>query len=425
MKKAKAMPKTMPERLTGKHAAFLKKDGLPRLFDALESAGGTARVNGGAVRNALIGMPVSDTDLSTDLPPRAVTATLEAAGIKVVPTGFEHGTVTAVVDGAGHEVTTLREDIETDGRRAVVRFGTDWRADAERRDFTMNALYCDRDGRLFDPLGGYADLAARRVRFIGDPDTRIAEDRLRILRFFRFFAWYGASRPDPEGLKACTRHRGELGNLSAERVWKEIRRLLEAPDPSRGLLWMRQTGVLTAVLPETEKWGIDLIAPLVATEKKGGWAPDPLLRLAAMIPPDVARIEALAVRLKLSAEETRHLTGWARLAPVRITPDFGELRKAIYSHGRQPVMYRLRLTTANAMMNEGVRGRRFRAAMEATARAEAWQAPVLPVGGRDLGALGFEPGPKMGETLAALEQRWIDSDFELTREQLLGALETE
>src|SRR5690606_10002862 len=218
--------------------------------------GEEARIAGGAVRNALFGEPVADVDIATTTPPQETVRRAEAAGFKAVPTGFEHGTVTVVAEGRPFEVTTLRADVETDGRRARVVFGRDWQADAERRDFTINALYAEADGTVVDLVGGLADIAARRLRFIGDAEARIREDYLRILRFFRFFAWYGEGRPDAEGLKACARLKGGLSGLSAERVWAETKKLLSAPDPSRALLWMRQTGVLAASLAESEKWGI-------------------------------------------------------------------------------------------------------------------------------------------------------------------------
>ena len=199
----------------------------------------------------------------------------------------------------------LRADVETDGRRAKVSFGRDWKLDAERRDFTINALYAEADGTVVDLVGGIADIEARRLRFIGDAEARIREDYLRILRFFRFFAWYGDGRPDAEGLKACARLKEGLGQLSAERVWSELKKLLSAPDPSRALLWMRQAGVLTSVLPESEKWGIDAIHGLTKAEKDLGWTPDPLLRLEAIVPPDAARMKTLAERLRFSDRGSR------------------------------------------------------------------------------------------------------------------------
>src|SRR5690606_26477555 len=229
---------------------------LQRLLAVLSADDEEARVAGGAVRNALLGQEVADIDIATTCVPDETIRRAEAAGFRTVPTGYEHGTVTVVADKHAYEVTTLRADVETVGRRASVLFGRDWQADAERRDFTINGLYAEADGTVVDLVGGLADIEAKRLRFIGDPETRIREDYLRILRFFRFFAWYGEGRPDAEGLKACARLKEGLSGLSAERVWAETKKLLSAPDPSRALLWMRQTGVLAASLAESEKWGI-------------------------------------------------------------------------------------------------------------------------------------------------------------------------
>ncbi|MEM1365144.1 MAG: CCA tRNA nucleotidyltransferase, partial [Pseudomonadota bacterium] len=270
-------------KLEPEAARFLAEPSLVAVFDALEAVGGEVRVNGGAVRNALMGEEVSDIDLSTDLVPGAVVEAADAAGLKSVPTGMEHGTITIVSGGNAYEVTTLREDIETDGRHAVVKFGTDWKADAHRRDFTVNAIYASRDGTLTDYVGGLEDIRTRTIRFIGEAADRIAEDHLRILRLFRFFAWYGperVGRPDADALRASARMKDELASLSAERVWKELRKLLAAQDPSKSLLWMRTTGVLNMVLPESEKWGIDAVHGLVEAGRGQGWEPDPLLRLA-------------------------------------------------------------------------------------------------------------------------------------------------
>ena len=259
-----------------------------------------------------------------------------------MPTGIEHGTITVVAAGRPYEVTTLRDDIETDGRRAKVRFGRDWRRDAERRDFTINALYATADGAVVDLVGGLADLDSRTVRFIGDAETRIREDFLRILRFFRFFAWYGAGRPDAEALKACARLKDGLDQLSAERVWAELKKLLSAPDPSRALLWMRQASVLTRILPESEKWGIDLIHPLVKAEADLGWPPDPLLRLEALVPPDAARTKVLAERLKLSAAEAARLkTLGAGPRPIAPATTESALARMLYAGDRQAMLDRL------------------------------------------------------------------------------------
>jgi poly(A) polymerase len=403
-------------------ADWLEDADLQRLLAALNADGEEARIAGGAVRNALLGQAVADVDIATTTIPEETIRRAKAAGFKVVPTGIEHGTVTVIAGGVGHEVTTLRADVETDGRRARVVFGRDWKADAERRDFTINALYAEADGTIVDLVGGLADLEGRTLRFIGDAEARIREDYLRILRFFRFFAWYGSGRPDAEGLKACARLKDGLERLSAERVWAELKKLLAAPDPSRGLLWMRQAGVLTKALPESEKWGIDAIHGLVAAERDLGWPADALLRLEAVVPPDAERMRVLADRLKLSNAETERLRTWA-LAP-KLDPNGteGELGKALYRSGRQPIVDRLRLSLASA---------RSRAAESDGALIEAggysrllkfagtWTAPTFPLKGADLQAIGMAAGPDMGKLLKRLDEEWVESGFRLDSGALL------
>ncbi|SIT56803.1 Polynucleotide adenylyltransferase region [Mesorhizobium prunaredense] len=407
--------------LAGK-ADWLGERHLQRLLAALADGGEEARVAGGAVRNALIGQPVADVDIATTTVPNETIRRAEAAGFKAVPTGIEHGTITIVAGGKPFEVTTLRADIETDGRRAKVLFGRDWKADAERRDFTINALYAEADGTIVDLVGGIADIEARRLRFIGDPEARIREDYLRILRFFRFFAWYGDGRPDAEGLKACARLKEGLGQLSVERVWSELKKLLSAPDPSRALLWMRQAGVLTSVLPESEKWGIDAIHALTRAEKDLGWTPDPLLRLEAIVPPDAARMKTLAERLRFSVSDAGRLRQWALTAPVEPKTTEAELAKRLYRGDRQGLVDRLRLSLASA---------RARAVEDNDALLEAggfsrllafagkWKKPDFPLKGADLTRLGASPGPKLGATLKNLENEWIESGFALDRGALL------
>jgi tRNA nucleotidyltransferase/poly(A) polymerase len=403
-------------------AHWLGDKHLQKLLAVLSQGGEQARVAGGAVRNALLGQQVADVDIATTTLPEETMRRAQAAGFKPVPTGVEHGTVTVVAGGKPHEVTTLRADVETDGRRAKVSFGRDWKADAERRDFTINALYADADGTVIDLVGGLADIETRRLRFIGDAEARIREDYLRILRFFRFFAWYGDGRPDAEGLKACARLKDGLDRLSAERVWMELKKLLAAPDPSRALLWMRQAGVLSRVLPESEKWGIDAVHGLVKTGQDLGWTPDALLRLEAIVPPDAARMKGLAERLKLSKGEANRLLRWALTGPVEAKATETMLAKALYRGDPQGIVDRLRLALAAA---------RTRAAGDDAAMLEAgglsrllayagkWEKPVFPVKGADLAALGVAAGPTLGALLKTLENDWIESGFSLDRDALL------
>ncbi|UCI29652.1 CCA tRNA nucleotidyltransferase [Mesorhizobium sp. B4-1-4] len=412
-------------------ADWLGDKHLQRLLGALTEGGEEARVAGGAVRNALMGKAVADIDIATTCLPQETVRRAEAEGFKTVPTGIEHGTITVVAGGKPYEITTLRADVETDGRHARVSFGRDWKLDAERRDFTINALYAEADGTVVDLVGGVADIEARRLRFIGDPEARIREDYLRILRFFRFFAWYGEGRPDAEGLKACARLKDGLAQLSAERIWSELKKLLSAPDPSRALLWMRQASVLTAALPESEKWGIDAIHGLTKAEKDLGWATDPMLRLEAIVPPDAARMKTLAERLRLSTGGADRLRHWAVATAVASRTTEGELAKRLYRGDRQGFVDRLRLALASV---------RMRAAEDNDALLEAggfsrllafalkWEKPVFPLKGADLTALGATPGPKLGEILKNLEAEWIEAGFALDRGALLEraakALET-
>ena len=403
---------------------WFRQPGLIRVLDLLNHEG-EARVVGGAVRNSLMGLPVSDMDIATTLRPETVQQRAEAAGVKCVPTGIRHGTVTLVLDGHPYEVTTLRRDVETDGRHAQVEFTDDWRADAERRDLTINALYADREGRVHDYVGGVEDIRNAHIRFIGHAADRIAEDHLRILRFFRFFAHYGRGRPDQEGIRACAAARERIRQLSAERIWAEMKKLLSAKDPFRALLWMRTAGVLTVVLPETEKWGIDAVPDLVAAEARFGWAPDPLLRLSAIVPPDAERIEAMAVRLRLSTAERAALTDFAACPAVGDELSDAQLDRLLYRQGAGGVAGRLRMALAKAAAGSGngpdelARIGRLSALLD---RAQTWRRPVLPVRGADLIAAGVPAGPEIGEKLTRLEDTWVSSNFRLTRDELLATL---
>ena len=406
--------------------AWFRDPGLRRIMDLLNAAGGEARVAGGAVRNALMGLPVGDIDIATTLRPEEVVERAKAAGIKAVPTGIDHGTVTLVLDGQGFEVTTLRRDVETDGRHAQVAYGTDWQVDAERRDLTVNALYADAAGEVIDLVGGLADIETRNVRFIGDAEARIAEDYLRVLRFFRFFAYYGKGRPDAEGLRACARAKDKLGMLSAERIWSETKKLLAAPDPSRALLWMRQTGVLTAILPETEKWGIDAVHALVAAEQAMSWTPDPILRLAAIVPDVPERLEAMARRLRMSNAEAARLQAWAMTPPLPDEVTDVGFDRILYRHGVDGVRMRLRLALAKARASaqeNPIAMRKSARLSVLSVRCDAYRRPIFPLSGADVLAAGVPAGKRVGEVLGALEALWVERNFALDRDELAARLE--
>lgn len=398
---------------------WLKGAELQALFDILCADGGDARVAGGAVRNALMGMPASDVDLCTTLVPQDVVKRLEGAGYKAVPTGIDHGTVTAVIEGLAFEVTTLRKDIETDGRHAVVEFGTDWQADANRRDLTMNGLYCDREGKVYDYVDGYKDIVSKDVRFIGDAETRIKEDSLRILRFFRFFAWYGGGRPDASGLKACAAGRRLLAGLSVERVWMELKKMLAAPDPSRAILWMRTTGILGAVLPETHKWGTDAVPGLLRLEQEQGWKADPLFRLMGMVRPDEETMQNLSKRLAFSNKETQRMVAWANNPAPKPDISISDFEKFLYKSDAQGLMDSMKLEVVHLQGRDEVTN--ADAMLKFIDFTQNWKRPTFPLQGQDLIAAGVKPGPEMGKKLNALEKAWIESGFKLTREALLAS----
>lgn len=382
-----APPPDEPVRL---RLAPARADALDRLWKVL----GDARVVGGAVRDAMIGAPVADVDLATPDPPARVAALLDAAGIKVVPTGLAHGTVTGVADGIPFEITTLRRDLAADGRHATVAFTIDWRADAARRDFTFNAMSLDRDGRVHDYFGGVDDLAACRVRFVGDPALRIAEDHLRVLRFFRFLARFGAGGvADPAALRAIGDGGGaSLTALSAERVWSELKRLLGTAAPATAIRVMRDTGVLGAlfgrdVTPER-------LDRLLATE-----APSvPLLRLTALTSEAPG---LLARRLRLSGAEAARLAGAA--APLELSPeaDDASLRRALADTALVALLDRTYLAGADDAPARGAAWAGLRARLRALAP------PVFPLAGRDALALGATPGPAVGAALARTREWWL------------------
>ena len=385
-------------------APWLAEHRVQRVFALLSAAGGEARVAGGAVRNALMGQPVGEVDFATTLTPDAVTAAAGKSGIKAVPTGIEHGTVTLVVEGIAYEVTTLRQDIATDGRHAVVRFGHDWTADAERRDFTMNALSVDAAGTVSDPVGGYPDLVARRVRFIGDADTRIAEDRLRILRFFRFHAVYGNGTPDPEALSAAVRARNGLRELSAERIGQEMRRIVVAPRAVEAAVLMQEVGILPVVLG-----GIGWLAGFaaaVAFQAAAGAAPAVPVRLAALACRVVEDAARLSARLRLANVERERILAALAAAPLFVPlPGERRARELLYRLGETG--YRDGLIHARARDTTSD----LAPWLEFYRLPERWTAPSFPLGGSDVIGAGVARGPIVGETLRAVEAWWIAGDF--------------
>ena len=371
----------------------------------MDALGPEARFVGGAVRNALIDREVSDIDIATPLLPDEVTKRLSAAGLGAVPTGVEHGTVTAISSGKPFEVTTLRRDVETDGRRAVVAFTTDWREDALRRDFTMNALYATADGEVIDFVGGVDDLNAGRVRFVGDATTRIREDYLRILRLFRFHAWYGRGEIDPLALRAAAAEKAGLAQLSGERVQKELLKLIAAENPAPVLRTMAAAGILAELLPGP--LSIGRLEKLAAIDAEAFFTPDPLLRLAALLPDDWAIAIDVATKLRLSNAQTLRLEDIAG-AKEKIVPYLSvrEVRKLLYRIGIGPFKDRVFLKWADdAKDSNAVQWRMLLAV------ADAWERPRFPLSGRDVMLAGVPEGPLVGKILAEVEDWWVDADF--------------
>lgn len=378
------------------------------VIEALEARGfaGCARFVGGCVRNTLLKQPIDDVDIATTLTPDQVTEALEAAGIKVLPTGVDHGTLTAVSGGRTYEVTTLRKDVSTDGRRAVVAFTQDWAEDAVRRDFRLNALYADGDGRIFDPTGeGVADALAGRIVFVGDAMTRIREDYLRILRFFRFQAWYGRGEPDAAALAACKALKGMLSGRAAERTQKELLKLLAADDPRSALRLMAATGVLGAVLPQVK--ALTRFEKLVEIESSQLFENDPELRLAAMIPDDPKVAQDVAERLRLSNALKDRLVAAAGATP-RIVSWMSprETRRGVYAIGARAFVDRVKLAWAASDRNAAAP--QWRALIPL---AESWTAPTFPLTGEEVIAAGVPKGPLVGQVMREVEDWWIDLDF--------------
>jgi len=387
------------------------------VLDALTAEGATVRFVGGCVRDALLERDVKDVDIATSDAPERTISLLEAAGVKAIPTGIDHGTITAVTDSRHFEITTLRRDVETDGRWAVVEYTDDWEADAARRDFTINALYADPDGTVYDPAEGLSDLKAGRLRFVGEPAQRIEEDALRILRFFRFFAYYGRSQPDTASLTACEAMADQVESLSAERVAHEILRLLAAPDPLGALSMMGAAGVLQRVLPEATR--LEPLQMLREIESSADLAPDALLRMAAMVSDDEKAAKAAAMsiadRLRLSNVDRRRLD---RLLapPVMVTPEMStqDMHVALYGLGRTAFADLVWLTWSRLGVAVS-----FMAHIE---MAATWDIPRFPLGGDDVKDLGVSQGPEIGDLLQEVEAWWIAGDFSADRRACLRKL---
>jgi poly(A) polymerase len=392
-------------------APWLRSGPTARVLALLNGGGEEARVAGGAVRNALLGIEVADIDIATTALPAEVIRRAKAAGIKSVPTGIDHGTVTLVVDSQPFEVTTLRQDTETFGRKARVAFGRDWGRDAERRDFTINGLSVDAEGVVHDHVGGYDDLVARRVRFIGDPNRRIAEDYLRILRFFRIHAAYGQGEPDRAGYLACIDARAGLATLSAERVRMEMLKLMIAEGAAGALVAMADGGLLLSIFGGVAYTGP--FAAMVAAERSLGLKADPVRRLGALAVAVTEDARRLAVRLRLSNSETRVLDSmghrWWRLAGM----DEATARRRLYRLGAD--RYRDRLMLAWARAGGTTPSAPWR---ELATLPERWTAPKFPLKAADFVARGIAEGPALGHVLALAEDAWLAADFPLDQPAL-------
>ena len=373
-------------------AAWRHAAGLDELMTALGGKAGMVRFVGGAVRDTLLGLPVKDIDCATRHPPEASSQLIKAAGFKVIPTGITHGTVTALLPSGHVEVTTLRRDIATDGRHAVVAFTDEWREDAARRDFTINALSADPlSGEVHDYFGGLADLEAGLVRFIGNPLQRIAEDHLRILRLFRFHERFGRGAPDKDALAACIARANDLMALSRERIADELIKLLGGHNPGATIRLMFDSHIFRPIIPEIDAEGIARLERVIAREKAAGVARDPLRRLGALLPANAAVAASIARRLKLSKAVTRRLE-------QALTADEDSPRALAYRFGPEVAIDIL------------LRGDRDIAALGLEQVAH-WERPRLPVGGGDLITRGLRAGPVVAATLQAIEQRWIAEDF--------------
>jgi poly(A) polymerase len=406
----------LPQALTIAKAAWFRTPEVRAIFHALNREGHEVRVVGGAVRNTLMGLPAGDVDFATTATPMQVKSLARKAGLKPIATGLKHGTITILVNGHPFEVTTLREDVETHGRHATVAFTRNWLSDAKRRDFTINALYADAEGRIYDPLGGLPDVQRRRVYFIGLAHERIREDYLRILRFFRFTAEYAEDGLDAAGFHAAIAERAGLAQLSAERVHAELWRILCSKTPMRALAPMSDAGLLTSILGGVVH--LTYFERMAAIEAYLDLPCDPVRRIAAlaiMIEEDAAR---LTTRLRLSNVESARLDGMAAYRPI-FTREMSEASAREQLYRLREGTYRDRVLIAWARAGNAVSDDKWR---ELYTLPDRWQVPEFFLKGQDLLAAGVEKGPRVGETLRALEAKWIASGFAMSRDELLGAI---
>jgi poly(A) polymerase len=400
-------------------AGWFTRPESQQLMALLEAGGATPRYVGGSVRDALLERETQDVDIAVTLPPNAILTLLEQAGIRALTTGITHGTVTAVVEGKPYEITTLRRDTACDGRHASVAFTDSWREDAARRDFTMNALYADSEGRLYDYFGGWEDAKAGRVRFIGEAAQRITEDYLRILRFFRFYAGYGKGAPDVEALAACNAHRDGIARLSGERIHKEMFRLLATPNPLPALRALEQSEVWETVLPplsfaETAREAE--FQHLLALERALSLTPEAMTRLALMLraaASPAAAFATLAERWRCSTTECKAQEALMRFTPLPLSQE-RQWQEFLRHHGWEVTRRALLLTAAEAREDAAKPKALFSSLLQ-------WQIPVFPLTGADLLAHGHAAGPALGAELKRLEQAWVASHYTLSREELLAA----
>ncbi|WP_313806172.1 CCA tRNA nucleotidyltransferase [Sphingobium sp.] len=374
-------------------ADWRHRPGLDALLKALGADQGLARFVGGAVRDGLLGLPVNDLDIATVIPPRSVIDRLKTAGIKAVPTGIDHGTITAVINGWPVEITTLRRDVSTDGRRATITYTDNWREDAARRDFTINALYADPiTHEITDFFDGVADLKAQRVRFIGDAGARIAEDHLRILRYFRFLARFGDDEPDAEAYAACQAAANSLMALSRERIADELLKLLAVAGPLASLQLMIDGGILLPVIPEIDRSGLKRLRGLIEREAESGIGPSAVRRLAALLPPDPRAADQVGARLKLSNKARKRLTVALEGAATGAPP-----RNLAFRIGVEGAIDRILLNPA--------------APLDGVSMLTGWLPPRLPLGGGALIARGLQPGPDVAKALAEVQDIWVAEGF--------------